>query len=423
MKNFINILLAIFLIPVSLKAQSQFELTYDAQKVGNDLQINYYVQKINGPDFALGAANLPFIKTNDADLAWSQIQPDPSYTSPFGAAANATSYEPLRMSTAKYVHMTIMPKWQGTGSGFLVTSNKVKVGSYLVPITGTCAETELYWEKNRGAINLFNTLSQANSIRSDAVFTDLAETTIRLFDFPTSAQIKEPDTLIACEGKTIALNTAPTSFNIQWYRDGIAIPGANNSIFDADVSGNYAVELSNCNVEAISDPVDIQITPLPQQAMITENNGILTSSVATGIQWYHNGVAIPNATSNQLIPSNSGIYTVKSFNDCGEIFSDPYNYAPLGVDFAQNGPSLHVFPNPYIGKTNIEVTLSSDSELTIEVYDLKGNLVNLVKEGFFEAGKHQLEFSAQELGWAAGTYVLKVRTDEKELIQNLVELK
>lgn len=423
MKNFIHILLAITLIPMSVKAQSQFELTYDAQKVGNDLQINYYIQKINGPDFALGAANLPLIKSNDTDLAWSQIQADPSYISPFGAAANPTSYEPLLIDASKYVHLTILPKWQGTGSGFLVTAGKVKLGSYLVPITGTCAETEIFWEKNRGAINLFNTQSQANSIRSDAVFTDLAETTIRLFDFPTSAQIKGPDTLMACEGKTIALNTAPTSFSIQWFRDGIAIPGANNSIFDADVSGNYAVELSNCNVEAMSDPVDVQIMPLPEQALITENNGILTSSVSTGIQWYHNGVAIPNAISNQLIPSNSGIYTVKSFNACGEAWSDPYNYAPLGVDFAQNGPYLHVFPNPYIGKTNIEVTLSKGSELTVEVYDLKGNLVNLVKEGFFESGKHQLNFSAQELGWAAGTYVLKVRTDEKELIQNLVELK
>ncbi len=409
----------------SIIAQSQYELTFDAQKEGNNLKIDYFIQKTSGADFKIGAANFPLQKSNDVDLDWSQIQANPNFTGPFSAAYSPMSYEPPMIYVSKFINYTQLTDFGASGNGFTVTSAKTQIASFLVPMSGQCPEATLNWERNWGSINKFATNGDIVSIKSGAIFTDPILNEFKFFDIPSKPQIYQAGNgvLNACAGKSVTLETSASNFDMQWFKDGVELGGATDSILNAGSSGIYTVQLENCNVFEISDPVEVNIIPLPEKSIITEKNGILYSSVGGNIQWYHNGQPIAGANSEDLIPSNTGIYTVKSFNSCGEIFSDPYNYAPLGVDLAQNGTYLHVFPNPYIGKTNIEVTLSKETELTIEVYDLKGNLVSLVDEGVFDSGKHQLKFSAQELGYAAGTYVLKVRTNEKELIHNLIELK
>ncbi len=404
-------------------AQSQFELSFEAEKIGNDLKLDYFIQKTAGPDFVIGASNFPIKKELDTDIDWQSATLNPNFTSPFSNSVTPNSYDPLRISTVNHINYTQLTKYNGAGSGFTVNSNLIQIASFLIPLNGPCAEAKLEWEKSWGDINSFATNGDLNSIKSGAIFVDPTNTEFKFFDLPGKPQILQTGILRGCEGQAVLLETMASDFDIQWLQDGIEITGATDSVLNANSSGMYTVQLNNCSVSEMSDPVNVEILPLPMQATISENNGILYSSVSGNIQWYHNSQPIAGATSDQLIPSNSGIYTVKSFNTCGEIFSDPYNYAPLGVDFAQNGASLRVFPNPYIGKTNIEVTLSKETELTVEVYDLKGNLVSLVDEGVYDMGKHQLRFSAQELGFAAGTYVLKVRTNEKELIQNLIELK
>ncbi|MEQ8518279.1 MAG: T9SS type A sorting domain-containing protein [Cytophagales bacterium] len=418
-------ILVLFFLPLSIFAQSSYELSFDVQKQANELKIDYYIQKISGADFALGSSNLPLIKGASKDIDWSQIQVDNSYISPFSAASDPNSYKPLIIADGPYVNLTILTRYAGSGNGFIVSGNLLKVASLKIPLTGNCPEANLSWETSSGAINAFTNNGNPSTIKSGAIFKNQPNSHLILFDIPNQPQIHQAGTgiLSACVGKSVTLETSASNFDMQWFKDGIELGGAMDSVLNASASGLYAVQLSNCSVSEMSDPVEVDIIPLPQKASITENDGILYSSVGGNIQWYHNGQPIAGANSEDLIPSNSGIYTVKSFNSCGEIFSDPYNYAPLGVDLAQNGTYLHVFPNPYIGKTNIEVTLSKETELTIEVYDLKGNLVSLVDEGVFDSGKHQLRFSAQELGYAAGTYVLKVRTNEKELIHNLIELK
>lgn len=420
MKYILKFILILIAAQISF-AQSQYELSFDVQKDGNDARLDYYIQKVSGPDFEIGASNFPLIKSNDFDLDWSSIQWNSNFIGPFDGNANA--YDQPRIAVARFVNYTQLTKYNGSGSGFNVNSTKTQIASFKVPITGNCPEVMLQWETNWGAINEFATDGSIVSVKSGASFINPVNSHFMLYDVPGTPQIKQSDSLSTCEGKAAVLETSNSNFTTQWFKDGIELSGANDSVLLVYQTGLYKVQLSNCNIHNDSDPVYVDVIPNPVKSVISENNGILYSSVTNNLQWYHNGVAIPGATTESLIPSNSGIYTVKTINECGEILSDPYNYAPLGVDFAQNGPYLHVFPNPYVGKTNIEVTLEKETELTIEVYDLKGNLVNLVKEGFFDKGKHQLKFSAQELGYAAGTYVLKVRTNEKELIHNLVELK
>ncbi len=423
MRRIILTSLLSIILHLVVTAQSNFELSFDAQKVGNDIEVSYFIEKTSGPDFLLGATNLPLIFKNSKDIQWTSVSLDNTYPSPFGQSGNPGSYRGLVYDGSKYLHLTILPVTNTVGSGQIVSTTKLKVASLLIPVSGSCPETDLYWEKNLGAINSYSNNATPNSIKSGATFIDPLEVQHIFYDIPSKPQLSYVDSLSACKGNSVTLYTTNDGFDLQWIRDGIVLNGANDTILYASSSGTYSVQSQNCSISKVSDVVKVNIIPSPEKAVITENNGVLTSSVTQNIQWFHNGLAIPNATSPILTPSNSGIYIVESRNVCGIEISDPFNFAPLNVDFSQNGPSLRVFPNPYIGKTNIELTLMSDTDLTVEVYDLKGNLVSLVSGGLFEKGRHQLNFSAQALGRAAGTYVLKVRTNEKELVQNLVELK
>ena len=107
----------------------------------------------------------------------------------------------------------------------------------------------------------------------------------------------------------------------QWFKDGIELGGAMDSVLIASTSGLYTVQLSNCSVSEMSDPVEVDIIPLPQKANITENDGILYSSVGGNIQWYHNGQPIAGANSEDLIPSNSRKLAYRKVPKCRHTWS------------------------------------------------------------------------------------------------------
>ncbi|OYU55558.1 MAG: hypothetical protein CFE25_11625 [Chitinophagaceae bacterium BSSC1] len=132
-------------------------------------------------------------------------------------------------------------------------------------------------------------------------------------------------------------NSRPLSFNngdstvlsatqasaYQWLLNGLAINASNNKDLVVYTSGNYQVRVTNTSAcSAISTVVNVQVSavPNPVPKPIISNNRplvfcvgdstILTSSIATGNQWYKNGIAIVGATGQSLLVKASGSYTV-----------------------------------------------------------------------------------------------------------------
>src|SRR5258706_15568919 len=122
-----------------------------------------------------------------------------------------------------------------------------------------------------------------------------------------------------CEGGSVTLNSSGTSGN-QWYLNGNPIAGATNQAYIATASGDYTVtDMANGCTSASSSAATVIVNPLPATPTITpdgpttfcEGGSVtLTSSNATGNQWYLNGNPIGGA-SDQTYPANaSGDYTV-----------------------------------------------------------------------------------------------------------------
>jgi hypothetical protein len=134
----------------------------------------------------------------------------------------------------------------------------------------------------------------------------------------------------ACLGAGLTLtSSAATSY--QWYKDGVAIIGANAQTYIPIVSGTYTNvvitgggicnAVSNAITVSISYAVTPSITPADTAIICVANHDKICPAVwgYSNYQWYKNGVLIaaPDGTSSCLYPTSEGNYTITAQNGSG----------------------------------------------------------------------------------------------------------
>jgi len=85
--------------------------------------------------------------------------------------------------------------------------------------------------------------------------------------------------------------------------------------------------------------------------------------------------------------------------------------------------SISITPNPYRQATQISYTLHKQSQVLMEVYAITGQKIHVLVHATQQSGTYSLSFSAQNLGFAPGLYLLRVKIDESIANYRLVELK
>ena len=94
-----------------------------------------------------------------------------------------------------------------------------------------------------------------------------------------------------------------------------------------------------------------------------------------------------------------------------------FNYDPTSVpeiDFnaiPDNFALARVYPNPFNPETQIVIALPHTAELSVNVYNVTGQLVSTLADGQFNAGYQQFVLNGSHL--ASGTYFLKVESPGK----------
>ena len=122
-----------------------------------------------------------------------------------------------------------------------------------------------------------------------------------------------------CQGGSVTLQ-ASSGTGIQWYNSAVAISGANSITYVATASGSYTCTLSGSGCpSAASDPIVVTVnstvaTPTVMvggpTALCPGGSVNLTSSSATGNQWYAGGNLINGATNQVYTATAAGNYTV-----------------------------------------------------------------------------------------------------------------
>ena len=79
------------------------------------------------------------------------------------------------------------------------------------------------------------------------------------------------------------------------------------------------------------------------------------------------------------------------------------------------------YPNPFNPTTNLELALSQDGVVSMGVYNVRGQLVDMLVDGNMHAGYHTITWNAD--GISSGMYFVKVQTDANIAIQKLMLLK
>jgi hypothetical protein len=148
-----------------------------------------------------------------------------------------------------------------------------------------------------------------------------AATVVTVNPLPPTPTITPGGPTTFCAGGSVTLTSSSASGN-QWFLNGNPIGGATANTYVATASGSYTVKVTDVNscTSAASSATTVTVNPIPATPTITPGGPTtfcaggsvtLTSSSASGNQWFLNGNPIGGATANTYVATASGSYTVK----------------------------------------------------------------------------------------------------------------
>ena len=114
--------------------------------------------------------------------------------------------------------------------------------------------------------------------------------------------------------------------------------------------------------------------------------------------------------SFKLITSNGKEYSLEgdvlSWSDLGIQILDLHVVEELQPHKFTLEPS---YPNPFNPSTTINYTVSETSYLNLSIYNMKGQLINILHDGIVEPGFYEKTWNASE--FSSGIYIVKMSTD------------
>jgi hypothetical protein len=134
----------------------------------------------------------------------------------------------------------------------------------------------------------------------------------------------------------------------------------------------------------------------------TDINGYYVAHVSNKIYNYSIGIQQNNlppgyvSSSIQVHPGQTNANLNITLSD---VKSD--NSSPKSFNLSQN------YPNPFNPSTSISYQLPSDAYVTLKIFNVLGNEVKTLTNGFTQAGSHQVQFNANELSSGVYFYTIK----------------
>lgn len=128
---------------------------------------------------------------------------------------------------------------------------------------------------------------------------------------------------ILCAGESALLQiNSGHSATINWFRNGIQIPGANQTQLSVNQSGNYSVTAAVADCPSFiqfSNPFSLQVV-VPEVPVISADQslGVLNASGGgLSFTWSFNGSVMPEFTGSQIASPQNGVYTVTAVYEGG----------------------------------------------------------------------------------------------------------
>ncbi|MFW5850649.1 MAG: T9SS type A sorting domain-containing protein [Bacteroidota bacterium] len=221
---------------------------------------------------------------------------------------------------------------------------------------------------------------------------------------PFPSIFQEHNTLISTHG---------TAF--QWFYENDTIFGAHDSIYQAQLTGSYSVDVTlpdGCTSRSNTLNICYPVPTISIQA-----NNVLESSLGLSYQWYINDSIIDGAIARLYVPQEAGTYTVELTNLEGcTAFSDPVFTYATNSDSPAFLEDVFVFPNPFSDIFTLKIPnnyIGSQCEL----YTQNGIQV-------YSAGISHTQTSHNLSFLPSGTYTVLCKHNSKVIwIKSIVKIK
>ncbi len=207
-----------------------------------------------------------------------------------------------------------------------------------------------------------------------------------------------------CAGDKITLTGTPASGTpvFQWFKNGSAIAGATTNKLDVTTSGAYTLNSSFNGICPVVSPASTITVANPQEPLITFNQGTLTTSAGTDIQWFLNDVAITGATATTYKPTANGVYKVRLKDSNGCVVTASFTVAILSATADNPYATLYAFPNPAQDVLHIGMPSKfSASKYRVRISDMQGKEI---RDSRVERRDNKLTVNISLL--PAGNYVI-----------------
>jgi hypothetical protein len=187
-----------------------------------------------------------------------------------------------------------------------------------------------------------------------------------------------------CQGSTNMIYTVPPINGALAYiwtlpAGAVSVSGSGTNSITVDFSNNAVSGIitvygnNSCGNGTVSPNFAVTVKQTPATPVVTSSGPTLSSSAATGNQWYYEGTLLPGATMQTYMPTITGYYwTIVTINGCS---SDTSNHvfwlSPQGID-PHSSTAINIYPVPNEGMFNVSITTASEESFSIRVYNSLG---------------------------------------------------
>ncbi|XZF12747.1 T9SS type A sorting domain-containing protein [Chitinophagaceae bacterium MMS25-I14] len=186
-----------------------------------------------------------------------------------------------------------------------------------------------------------------------------------------------------CNGDTVQITNAALLHDAAkwyWYTGScggtLVDSGAAVHFTPNDTTTYYVRGYGGCVVYSTCVPVTVNVNTVAQPT-ISANGLVLTSSAATGNQWYLNGTAIPGATGQTYTATSNGNYTVQvtSGNCSSTSAATPISGVGIAEITEEDGVRLYPVPFKNSLQLSFNTAINNPAACSIKITDNIGRIV------------------------------------------------
>ena len=157
----------------------------------------------------------------------------------------------------------------------------------------------------------------------------------------------------------------------------------------------------------------------PSTSLIFDGASLLAGAGFSAYGWTLNGLAIPEANTNEISVGEVGFYTVTVTDANGCTATASFDVQVVGL--ADHGlmDAIAIYPNPSYGYSTLSIQLLEEQQVNLLILDLQGK-IQFQQNYSFKSGKNEVLLDLSAL--ADGVYFIQLENSNFKHTKRLVKL-